>query len=48
MEFFEEAKNLRWKVEKIFEKIMNVMFEKDPGNEIVRSTVHGYKLTINN
>src|SRR6266498_2381531 len=33
MEFFEEAKNLRWKVEKIFEKIMNVMFEKDPGNE---------------
>jgi nicotinamide N-methyltransferase len=48
MEFFEEAKNLKCKVEKIFEKVMNPMFEKDYGCEIVRSTVHGYKITINN
>ncbi|CAG8537238.1 9603_t:CDS:2 [Funneliformis caledonium] len=48
MEFFEEAKHLKWKVEKVHEKIMNVMFDKDPGSVIVRSIVHGYKLTINN
>jgi nicotinamide N-methyltransferase len=48
MEFFEEAKNLKWKVEEIFKEIMSPMFKEDYGCETVRSTVHGYKITINN
>jgi nicotinamide N-methyltransferase len=48
MEFFEEAKNLKWKVEEIFKEIMSPLFKEDYGCETVRSTVHGYKITINN
>ncbi|RHZ70259.1 hypothetical protein Glove_273g10 [Diversispora epigaea] len=50
MKFFEEVqKDNMFKVEKIVEEIMQPMFEKDLGSELVRSTVHGYKLThLNN
>ena len=37
-----------FKVEKIFTANMPPMFPNDPGDEIVRSTIHGYKMTFCN
>ncbi|KAF9524558.1 putative methyltransferase-domain-containing protein [Crepidotus variabilis] len=46
MDFFAKAENKGWKCEKILEKVFPPMFPNDPGEEIVRSTVHGWKLTL--
>lgn len=44
--FFTLAQESGFKVEKIFEEIMErVMFEEDPGDELLRRTVFGYRLT---
>ncbi|CAG8772571.1 375_t:CDS:1, partial [Dentiscutata heterogama] len=46
MEFFEKAEaDGLFKVEKILETLMKPMFEKDRGSDIVRATVHGYRMT---
>ncbi|KAK5124689.1 hypothetical protein LTR85_001402 [Meristemomyces frigidus] len=43
--FFELARGGGFAVEKIFEKVMEkVMFEEDPGDELLRRTVFGYSL----
>ncbi|RIB27907.1 hypothetical protein C2G38_2137604 [Gigaspora rosea] len=45
MEFFEKAEaDGLFKVEKILETVMKPMFEKDRGSDIVRATVHGYRM----
>jgi nicotinamide N-methyltransferase len=44
--FFDLAREDGFKVEKIFEHVMEkVMFEEDPGDELLRRTVFGYRLT---
>ncbi|KAJ4351635.1 Protein N-terminal and lysine N-methyltransferase efm7 [Didymosphaeria variabile] len=44
--FFDLAREAGFLVEKTFEKVMDkVMFEKDPGDELLRRTVYGYELT---
>ncbi|KAF2834233.1 hypothetical protein M501DRAFT_1001389 [Patellaria atrata CBS 101060] len=43
--FFELAAKSGFRVEKIFEKVMDaVMFEEDLGDELLRRTVYGYEL----
>ncbi|GAB7353743.1 hypothetical protein MBLNU459_g4137t1 [Dothideomycetes sp. NU459] len=43
--FFEIAREGGFEVDKIFEKVMDkVMFEEDPGDELLRRTVFGYEL----
>jgi nicotinamide N-methyltransferase len=44
--FFDLSRDGGFKVEKIFEEVMEkVMFEEDPGDEKLRRTVFGYRLT---
>ncbi|OAK95544.1 hypothetical protein IQ06DRAFT_60653 [Phaeosphaeriaceae sp. SRC1lsM3a] len=44
--FFDLAKKAGFEVEKTFEKVMEkVMFEEDPGDELLRRTVYGYELS---
>ncbi|KAI4608113.1 hypothetical protein J4E83_009296 [Alternaria metachromatica] len=46
--FFDLAKEAGFTVAKTFEKVMDkVMFEEDPGDELLRRTVFGYELTWN-
>ncbi|KAI4688029.1 uncharacterized protein J4E84_004957 [Alternaria hordeiaustralica] len=46
--FFDVAKEAGFTVAKTFEKVMDkVMFEEDPGDELLRRTVFGYELTWN-
>ncbi|TEB37275.1 hypothetical protein FA13DRAFT_1726356 [Coprinellus micaceus] len=45
MEFFSKAEARGWAVEKVVEERFPPMFPDDPGDEEVRSTVHGWKLT---
>ncbi|KAJ3505001.1 hypothetical protein NMY22_g17734 [Coprinellus aureogranulatus] len=45
MEFFSKAEARGWVVEKVVEERFPPMFPHDPGDEEVRSTVHGWKLT---
>jgi nicotinamide N-methyltransferase len=46
MAFFDLAREGGFKVEKMFEEVMGkVMFENDPGDEKLRRTVFGYRLT---
>ncbi|KZF23632.1 nicotinamide N-methyltransferas-like protein Nnt1 [Xylona heveae TC161] len=43
--FFDLARSAGFKVEKILEKVMDkVLFEKDPGDELLRRTVYGYEV----
>ncbi|KAK3209598.1 hypothetical protein GRF29_44g91045 [Pseudopithomyces chartarum] len=43
--FFNLAREAGFVVEKMFEKVMEkVMFEEDPGDELLRRTVYGYEL----
>ncbi|TKA53008.1 hypothetical protein B0A49_11498 [Cryomyces minteri] len=47
--FFDLAKKAGFAVQKIFEKVMDrVMFEGDPGDELLRRTVFGYELRWEN
>jgi len=46
MKFFELAQQQGYKVQKLLEKKVDVMFEKDEGDVEVRRTVYGYKLTF--
>ncbi|KAH7068157.1 putative methyltransferase-domain-containing protein [Paraphoma chrysanthemicola] len=44
--FFDLAREKGFVVEKTFEKVMDkVMFEEDPGDELLRRTVYGYELS---
>ncbi|PVH96985.1 hypothetical protein DM02DRAFT_616872 [Periconia macrospinosa] len=44
--FFDLARDAGFKVTKSFEKVMEkVMFEEDPGDELLRRTVYGYELS---
>ncbi|KAF2789479.1 hypothetical protein K505DRAFT_253294 [Melanomma pulvis-pyrius CBS 109.77] len=44
--FFDLAREAGFTVTKTFEKVMDkVMFEEDPGDELLRRTVYGYELT---
>ncbi|KAF2015002.1 hypothetical protein BU24DRAFT_423922 [Aaosphaeria arxii CBS 175.79] len=44
--FFDLAKEAGFAVTKTFEKVMDkVMFEEDPGDELLRRTVYGYELS---
>ncbi|KAF2757762.1 hypothetical protein EJ05DRAFT_439854 [Pseudovirgaria hyperparasitica] len=44
--FFDLAREGGFSVEKILEKVMDkVMFDEDPGDELLRRTVYGYSLT---
>ncbi|KAL5119822.1 Protein N-terminal and lysine N-methyltransferase efm7 [Pleosporales sp. CAS-2024a] len=44
--FFDLARDAGFIVEKTLEKVMDkVMFEEDPGDELLRRTVYGYELT---
>ena len=46
MAFFDLAQEAGFKVEKMFEEVMEkVMFDNDPGDERLRRTVFGYRLT---
>ena len=46
MAFFDLARKAEFKAEKIFEEVMEkVMFDNDPGDEKLRRTVFGYRLT---
>ncbi|EKM77139.1 hypothetical protein AGABI1DRAFT_77552 [Agaricus bisporus var. burnettii JB137-S8] len=47
MEFFDKARRRGWSTDKIVEETYPPMFPDDPGDEAVRSTVHGWKLTYN-
>jgi len=44
MEFFEVAREMGWKCEKVLTERFPPMFPEDSGEEEVRSTVHGWKL----
>lgn len=47
--FFNIAQEqFNFKVEKMFDTKMKVMFEEDPGSEEVRSTIHAYSLKFSN
>jgi nicotinamide N-methyltransferase len=44
--FFDRARDAGFVVTKLFEKVMEkVMFEEDPGDELLRRTVYGYELS---
>ncbi|KAF1972446.1 hypothetical protein BU23DRAFT_554991 [Bimuria novae-zelandiae CBS 107.79] len=44
--FFDLARDAGFVVSKTFEKVMDkVMFEEDPGDELLRRTVYGYELS---
>ncbi|KAF8645998.1 hypothetical protein AX16_007424 [Volvariella volvacea WC 439] len=45
MEFFDKARQRGWKCEKVLERTFPPMFPDDPGEESVRATVHGWRLT---
>ncbi|ORY13195.1 putative methyltransferase-domain-containing protein [Clohesyomyces aquaticus] len=46
LSFFDLARDSGFVVEKTFEKVMDkVMFEEDPGDELLRRTVYGYELS---
>ncbi|PPQ74708.1 hypothetical protein CVT26_007559 [Gymnopilus dilepis] len=45
MEFFKKAEDRGWACEEIITKIFPPMFPEDPGEELIRSTVHGWRLT---
>ncbi|KAI9507651.1 nicotinamide N-methyltransferase [Russula earlei] len=45
MQFFDMAREARWECEKVWADRFPPMFPDDPGEEEVRSTVHGWKLT---
>jgi len=45
MEFFKIAGGMRWECEKVLTERFPPMFPEDLGEEEVRSTVHGWKLT---
>ncbi|KAF5350050.1 hypothetical protein D9756_009196 [Leucocoprinus leucothites] len=45
MEFFEKARSRGWSTDEIVRETFPPMFPEDPGDESVRSTVHGWKLT---
>jgi nicotinamide N-methyltransferase len=45
MEFFEMAGEMRWECEKVLTERFPPMFPEESGEEEVRSTVHGWKLT---
>jgi nicotinamide N-methyltransferase len=47
MKFFDIAKRKGFSYEKMFEEKYPVMFEKDPGDEEVRRTVHVYSMRLN-
>jgi len=44
MQFFTKAKERGWTCTEIFTKTFPPMFPEDPGEESIRSTVHGWKL----
>jgi len=44
MEFFTKAKERGWTCTEMFTKTFPPMFPDDPGEESIRSTVHGWKL----
>lgn len=44
MQFFDMAEVKGWKFEKLGEWFREPMFPEDPGDEVVRSTIHGYRL----
>ena len=44
MQFFDMAEVKGWKSEKLGEWFREPMFPEDPGDEVVRSTIHGYRL----
>ncbi|XP_014562283.1 hypothetical protein COCVIDRAFT_21880 [Bipolaris victoriae FI3] len=45
MAFFDLARNAGFTVKKMFEKVMDkVMFEEDPGDELLRRTVFAYEM----
>ena len=45
LRFFELAKQAGFQVDKLFEKVMDkVMFDNDPGDELLRRTVFGYEV----
>lgn len=47
--FFDVARENGFTVAKIFEKVMDkVMFEEDPGDQLLRRTVYGYELKWGN
>ncbi|KAJ3494154.1 hypothetical protein NLJ89_g10867 [Agrocybe chaxingu] len=45
MEFFSKAREAGWTCEEILQKKFTPMFPEDSGEESIRSTVHGWKLT---
>ncbi|KAH8083299.1 putative methyltransferase-domain-containing protein [Cristinia sonorae] len=45
MEFFERARQRGWACEEVLTRRYPPMFPNDPGEEEVRATVHGWKLT---
>ncbi|EPS95315.1 hypothetical protein FOMPIDRAFT_1168809 [Fomitopsis schrenkii] len=45
MEFFSKAKERGWECEEIVTERFPPMFPEDPGDEEVRATVHGWRLT---
>ncbi|KIJ67324.1 hypothetical protein HYDPIDRAFT_84429 [Hydnomerulius pinastri MD-312] len=45
LEFFTKARDRRWICEEIYTKKFPPMFPEDPGDEEVRSTVHGWRMT---
>lgn len=44
MQFFDMAEVKGWKFEKLGEWFKEPMFPQDPGDEVVRSTIHGFRL----
>lgn len=45
LEFFVRARSMGWNCEKVITHQFPPMFPEDPGDEEVRSTVHGWRLT---
>jgi len=45
MQFFEKARDCGWRCEEILTQKFPPMFPEDPGEEEVRATVHGWRLT---
>jgi len=46
LDFFKKAREEGWLCEKIVEERFDPMFPDDPGEQEVRATVHGWKLTL--
>ncbi|CBQ73443.1 conserved hypothetical protein [Sporisorium reilianum SRZ2] len=44
MQFFDMAEVKGWRFEKLGEWFREPMFPEDPGDEVVRSTIHGFRL----